>query len=154
MTYYLTKTSPLVFTTQKAERVEEWMIQDMLELLLKREYEMYEPEEAQANILYWMRADEAFRDVAMPPETEPTEKNIRWWIQDFLMSEAGQNLRSQVGAPLHKQILDEDSEEDESFLTDETTLSDLMEGMTYPSEWDSEGTELHSQFSNPSSSEA
>jgi hypothetical protein len=148
MTYYLTKTSPLVFTTQKAERVEEWMIQDMLELLLKREYEVYEAKEAYSNLMYWIQMDSLFQDVPALRE-EPTSKDVQWWVEQTMwFSELGQKLRSQVGAPLHKQT------EDEEYLSDETTLSDLMEGWSNPSEWDSEGPELHSQFSNPSKSEA
>ena len=154
MTYYLTTTSPLIFTTQKAERVEEWMIQDMLELLLKREYEMYETEDAAENINYWLRADSAFRDAMRAPEPlseqddwQPSQTEITQWVEDLLwQTEAGSNLRSQIGAPLHKQ-----KEEERRYLSDETTLSDLMEGMTSPSDWDSAGPEMHSRMSNPSS---
>ena len=155
MTYYLTQTSPLVFTTQKAEKVTESMIMDMLELLLKREYEMYSPEEAVANITYWTGMDGAFNYLSRPPmpkdeEDEdwmPTDKQIRNWCQELLFETeyAGPSLLNQIGEPLHKQILDEDSEEDESFLTDETTLSDLLEGLTYPAEGDHAGPELHSR---------
>ena len=147
MTYYLTKTNPLVFTTQKAERVTEWMIQDMLELLLKREYEMYEPEEAKSNLQQWLQADQVFLGVLTPPSKEPSEKEVQAWVEDFLMSEAGSRLLSQVGHPLSQQ------EEPEPHL-EEMTLSDLLESLTIASEWDSEGPSLHSQFSNPSSSEA
>ena len=149
MTYYLTRTSPLVFTTQQAERVTEETIQDMLKLLLEREYETYEPKEAQGNILYWLQADEVFREVITPPN-ELTEKSSQAWVEDFLMSEAGQNLLSLVGAPLHKQ--NPENEEDDWPL-EEWTLSDRLESLTYPSEWDSEGPSLHSQFSSPNNSE-
>jgi hypothetical protein len=133
MTYYQTTTSPLVFTTQKAERVEEWMIPAMLELLLKREYETYEPEEAASNIQYWLQMDQVFSGVIAPPTKELTPKASQLWIQDLLESEAGQRLLNQVGQPLSEQILDEESER---LLTDETVLSDLMEGWTYTSEGD------------------
>jgi predicted transposase YdaD len=149
MTYYLTATSPLVFTTQKAEQVTESMITDMLELLLRREYEMYSPEEAAANVNYWIQADSLYREVSEVPQREPTQEQIQAWANEVMwFTEPGQRLRSQVGTPLHKQ------EASETFLTDETTLSDLMEGWTYPSEQDSAGPELHSRLSSPQSSEA
>ena len=125
MAYYLTATGPLVFTTQKAEKVEEWMITAMLENLLKREYEVYNPKDAADNIQYWLQIDSVFREVPTPPTQEPKEADVKWWVQQFLMSEAGQNLLNQVNQPLHKQ-----TEEEKEWLNDDTTLSDLMEGMT------------------------
>ena len=131
MTYYLTATSPLVFTTQKAEKVTESMITDMLELLLRREYEMYSPEEAAANVNYWIQTDSLYREVSEAPNEEPRPEQIQAWVDETMwFTELGQRLRSQVGAPLHEQ------EASETFLTEETTLSDLMEGWTYPSEGD------------------
>lgn len=124
MAYYLTATSPLVFTTQKAEKVEEWMITAMLENLLKREYEVYDPKEAADNIQYCLQIDSVFREVPTPPTQEPKDADVKWWVQEFLMSEAGQNLLNQVNQPLHKQ-----TEEEKEWLNDDTTLSDLMEGM-------------------------
>ena len=124
MVYYLTATGPLVFTTQKAERVEEWMITAMLENLLKREYETYEPKEAASNIQYCLQIDSVFREVPTPPKEEPKDADVKWWVQEFLMSDAGQNLLNQVNQPLHKQ-----TEEEKEWLNDDTTLSDLMEGM-------------------------
>ena len=149
MTYYLTKTSPLVFTTQKAEKVEEWMIQEMLETLLKREYEMYSPEEAASNLSQVLSLDQVFSGVITPPEKEPKNQEVQSWVEDFLISEAGQKLLNQVDRPLHKQTTEE-----KEILNDETTLSDLLPQLTIASDWDSEGPELHSQMSNPQSSEA
>ena len=146
MTYYLTATNPLVFTTQKAERVEEWMIPAMLELLLKREYETYSPQEAKANLQDVLQTDQVFREVVTPPE-ELTPQASQLWIQDLLESEAGQMLLNQVGAPLSKQG------ESEMNL-EEMTLSDLLPQLTIASEWDSEGPNLHSNLSSPQSSEA
>ena len=149
MTYYLTATSPLVFTTQQAEKVTESMITDMLELLLRREYEMYSPEEAAANVNYWIQADSLYREVSEAPNEEPRPEQIQAWVDETMwFTELGQRLRSQVGAPLHQQS------KEETYLTDETTLSDLMEGWTYPSEQDSAGPELHSRLSSQQSSEA
>ena len=140
MTYYLTATSPLVFTTQQAEKVTESMITDMLELLLRREYEMYSPEEAAANVNYWIQTDSLYREVSEALNEEPSPEQIQAWVNEVMwFTELGQRLRSQVGAPLHEQ------EASETFLTEETTLSDLMEGWTHPSEQDSAGPELHSQ---------
>jgi hypothetical protein len=140
MTYYLTKTSPLVFTTQKAEKVEEWMIAAMLETLLKREYEMFEPMEARDNLQYVLQADEVFSEVIAPP-TELTEESSRLWIQDLLESRVGQSLLSQVGQPLHKQ------KSDEAFLTDETTLSDLLPSLWNPAEADvAQGWTTHTAY--------
>ena len=148
MTYYLTATSPLVFTTQKAEKVTESMITDMLELLLRREYEMYEAKEAASNVNYWIQADSLYLEVSEVPQKEPTQEQIQAWVDETMwFTELGQRLRSQVGAPLHQQS------KEETYLTDETTLSDLMEGWTHPSEQDSAGPELHSQFSSPNNSE-
>jgi hypothetical protein len=148
MTYYLTATSPLVFTTQKAEKVEEWMIPAMLEYLLKQEYELYEAKEAADNVNYWIQADSLYREVSEVPKEEPSPEQIQSWVNEVMwFTELGQRLRSQVGAPLHEQ------EASETFLTEETTLSDLMEGWTHPSEQDSAGPELHSRLSSPQSSE-
>ena len=148
MIYYLTTTSPLVFTTQKAEKVEEWMIPAMLETLLRREYDMYEAKEAAANLEQVLNQDQVFSGVIAPPreiphkedEEWPTAKEITAWVEDFLMSEAGQKLMSQVGAPLHKI-----TKEEREFLNEETTLSDLLPSLTIASEWDSEGPSLHSR---------
>ena len=149
MTYYLTATSPLVFTTQKAEKVTESMITDMLELLLRREYEMYEAKEAASNVNYWIQADSLYREVSEVPQKEPTQEQIQAWVDETMwFTELGQRLRSQVGAPLYQQS------KEETYLTDETTLSDLMEGWTHPSEQDSAGPELHSRLSGPQSNEA
>ena len=148
MTYYQTKTSPLVFTTQKAERVEEWMIPVMLETLLRREYETYEPKEAASNLLQILNTDQVFKDVPAPTQEEPTEEYLRWWTTEFLLSEAGTRLLMQTGKLLHEQ-----TEEEKELLNDETTLSDLLPSLTIASEWDSEGPELHSRMMNPDSSE-
>jgi hypothetical protein len=140
MTYYLTKTNPLVFTTQKAEKVEEWMISAMLELLLRREYEMYEPKEAKDNLQYVLQSDEVFNEVIAPP-TELTQESSRLWIQDLLESKAGRLLLSQVGQPLHKQRPSETS------LTDETTLSDLLPSLWNPAEADvAQGWKTHTVY--------
>jgi hypothetical protein len=149
MTYYQTATSPLVFATQKAEKVEEWMITQMLETLLRREYEIYDPKEAAANLNEALNLDQVFSGVIAPPTNKPKDKEVQMWVEDFLMSEAGQRLLSQVGQPLHKQTTEE-----QEVLSDETTLSDLLPSLTIASEWDSEGPELHSQMSNPQSNEA
>lgn len=145
MAYYLTSTSPLVFTTQKAEKVTEEIILNMLELLLKREYKYYTPREVLDNITYWTQIDSSFNYLSRPPMPKdenlmdddwmPTDMEIRNWCIELLFETeyAGFILKKQIGQPLHKQILDEDSDEDESYLTDETVLSDLMEGLTYPS---------------------
>jgi hypothetical protein len=146
MTYYQTTTSPLVFTTQKAERVEEWMIPAMLELLLKREYETYSPQEAKSNLQDVLQTDQVFREVVTPPE-ELTPQASQLWIQDLLESEAGQMLLNQVGVPLSKQGKSE-------MNLEEMTLSDLLPQLTIASEWDSEGPNLHSNLSSPQSSEA
>ena len=151
MTYYLTATSPLVFTTQKAERVTESMIRNMLKELLKREYENYLTEEARSNLLYWLRMDEVFSGYPTPPnpknEELPTEKELESWVNEFLyFTSAGKKLLSMRGAKLHQQ---NPEEEDDQWPLEEWTLSDMLESLTYPSEWDSEGPELHSQFSNP-----
>ena len=155
MIYYQTQTSPLVFTTQKAEKVEEWMIPAMLETLLRREYEMYEPKEAADNLIQILNLDQVFSGVIAPPQEEPhkegeewpTQKQIQMWVEDFLISEAGQKLLSQVGQPLSKQ-------ENSDLNLEEMTLSDLLPQLTIPSDWDSEGPELHSKLSSPQSSEA
>jgi hypothetical protein len=148
MTYYLTATSPLVFTTQQAEKVTESMITDMLELLLRREYEMYSPEEAAANVNYWIQTDSLYREVSEAPKEEPSPEQIQAWVDETMwFTGLGQRLRSQVGVPLHQQS------KKETYLTDETTLSDMMEGWTYPSEQDSAGPELHSRLSSPQSNE-
>jgi hypothetical protein len=146
MTYYLTATNPLVFTTQKAEKVEEWMIQQMLETLLRREYETYSPQEAKSNLQDVLQTDQVFREVVTPPE-KLTPQASRLWIQDLLESEAGQRLLNQLGAPLSKQ-------EKSEMNLEEMTLSDLLPQLTIASEWDSEGPNLHSNLSSPQSSEA
>jgi predicted transposase YdaD len=146
MTYYLTATNPLVFTTQKAERVTESMIIEMLETLLRREYETYSPQEAKSNLQDVLQTDQVFREVVTPPE-ELTPQASQLWIQDLLESEAGQRLLNQLGAPLSKQ-------EKSEMNLEEMTLSDLLPQLTIASEWDSEGPNLHSNLSSPQSSEA
>lgn len=149
MTYYVTETSPLVFTTDKEEKkVTEATIERMLLLLLRREFEMYESKEAVENLNYWLGEDSAFRSWGAPhtvpsewTEKEiPTEQEMWEWMTEFLHStEAGSNLLSQIGEPLTE--ADEDSQ---SYLNDETTLSDQLEGMANPSEMDSAGPMMHS----------
>jgi hypothetical protein len=142
MTYYLTKTSPLVFTTQKAERVKEWMIQDMLELLLKREYELEEPEYAADNINLALQVDSLFREVPQAPRKEPTQEEVQSWAEEVMwFTELGQLLQSQIGEPLHKQT----KEETES-LNDETVLSNLLESWTPPQDGDHAGPESYSKI--------
>ena len=113
MKYYLTETSPLAFTTQKAEKVEEWMIINMVKELLKREYENYPTEDARANILYWLRMDAVFSgypELPNPKDEEiPTEKELTEWSNEFLFqTEAGQKLLSMEGAKLHEQTKEEE----------------------------------------------
>jgi hypothetical protein len=139
MTYYVTKTNPLVYTTQKAERVEEWMVQQMLETLLKREYEVYEPREAKSNLQDVLQTDEVFSGAITPPSKAPTDEQTKPWVEEFLMTEAGRLLQRQAGAPLRKLTANETS------LVEEMTLSDYLPLLTIASEWDSEGPELHSQ---------
>jgi hypothetical protein len=127
----------------------------MVKELLRREYQTYETKEAEGNLLYWLQMDEVFEGYPgmLSPKNEeiPSEKDLDWWTDQFLFyTEAGQKLLSVVGAPLHKQ--NPENEEDDWPL-DEWTLSDRLESLTYPSEWDSEGPSLHSQFSNPNNSE-
>jgi hypothetical protein len=122
------------------------MIPAMLELLLKREYETYSPQEAKANLQHVLQTDQVFREVVTPPE-ELTPKANQLWIQDLMESEAGQRLLNQVGAPLSKQ-------EKSEMNLEEMTLSDLLPQLTIASEWDSEGPNLHSNLSSPQSSEA
>jgi hypothetical protein len=90
-----------------------------------------------------------FSGVITPPEKEPKNQEVQSWVEDFLISEAGQKLLNQVGQPLHKQTTEE-----KEILNDETTLSDLLPQLTIASEWDSEGPNLHSNLSSPQSSEA
>ena len=148
MIYYLTATGPLVFTTQKAEKVEEWMITAMLENLLKREYETYEPKEAADNIQYCLQIDSVFREVPTPPTQEPREADVKWWVDQFLMTEAGQKLQSQVNQPLYQKKMETE------LNLDEITLSDYLPSLAIASEWDSAGPSLHSQQGSQSASEA
>ena len=147
MIYYLTQTSPLVFTTQKADRVEEWMIPAMLEELLKREYEMYSPKEAKDNLQQILQTDEVFLGVLTPPSKEPTQAEMQMWIQEFLLTEAGRKLLSQAGQPLSKQ-------KKSDLNLEEMILSDLLPELTIASEWDSEGPQMHSEMNSQSSNEA
>jgi hypothetical protein len=126
MTYYQTTTSPLVFTTQEAEKVEEWMITAMLELLLKREYEQEDPKQASENINLAMEADSMFLEAPEAPRTEPTPKDVQWWVKEMLWySEAGRILLSQVGEPLQKS-------KEETYS--EMTLSQYLESLYQPDE--------------------
>jgi hypothetical protein len=62
------------------------------------------------------------------------------WIDNLLQTtEAGSNLLKQVGQPLAKA-----DKETQEYLNDQSTLSDLLEGMASPSEMDSAGPMLHS----------
>jgi hypothetical protein len=131
------------------------MITEMLETLLRREYETYSPQEAADNLSQALSLDQLFSEVIAPPQEKPhkeneewpTPKEVRMWVEDFLMSRAGQMLLNQVGAPLSKQ-------ENSEMNLEEMTLSDLLPQLTIASEWDSEGPNLHSNMSNPQSSEA
>jgi hypothetical protein len=142
MTYYQTKTSPLVFTTQKAEKVTEPMLEQMVELLLKREYEMFDPKDAAENLSHWLTADAVFQGAAAPPEKEPTDKEINLFVESLLSETvAGQRWLNQVGQPLHRQ-----TKAEQELLNDETVLSDLLESLTDPPEDDNEGPMMHSRI--------
>ena len=150
MTYYVTKTSPLIFATEKAEKVTEATIEQMLLLLMTREFQEYEPQDAVNNLNQWLQEETSFlsqweggqltvpskwKEVEMPKEQEMME-----WINNLLQTtEAGNNLLRQVGQPLTKA-----DKEVQEYLNDQTTLSDLLEGMASPSEMDSAGPMLHS----------
>lgn len=142
MTYYISNNrGPLVFSTQPAKKVEEWMIPAMLELLLKREYETYSPKDAADNIQSILNMDEVFEAVPEPPRQEPRQADVQWWVSQFLQTQAGRNLLNQVGAPLQEQ-------NNSDLNPEEITLSDLLPQLAIPSEWDSEGPNLHSQMTN------
>ena len=133
-TYYVTNTIPLIFATVKTEKVTERTIEQMLLMLLKREFEIYEPQDAVENLNLWLREDSAFRSWGTPltiptnwEEKEMPKEQEMWdWMVEFLYStEAGSNLLNQVGQPLI-----EANVESREYLNDETTLSDMLEAMT------------------------
>jgi len=68
MIYYVTDKNviyPPIFTTQKAAKVDEWIIKEWLETLLKREYEMYDLGDAQWNLNSWLQEDSQYKGWAM-----------------------------------------------------------------------------------------
>ena len=130
MKYFVTRENseihPMVFSTQKAELMEEHLLMGMLEFLMKREYETYGEKTAQENINYQLEINQAFNGVEKAPKAQkdglPSSKDILEWSQDLLyMTNAGQNLLNQVGAKLYPA-----KTEDEKWLTEEAMLSDLL----------------------------
>ena len=139
MTYYVTRNTteihPMVFTPQKADRMEDYLIIDMLVLLMKREYEEYGAETAQENINYQLSLTAEFDGAMQAPTPEkdkevPSQKQMEDWAHElYFFTRAGINLNNQEGAKLYPA-----ETEEEEWLTEEATLSDFLGSL-----WTAEG---------------
>ena len=125
----------MVFTPQKADRMEDYLIMGMLVLLMKREYETYGPEEAQENINYQLSLSSVFSGAMQAPKPKegeeiPSQKQMEDWAHElYFFTDAGINLNNQEGAKLYPA-----ETEEEKWLTEEATLSDFLESL-----WTAEG---------------
>ena len=132
MIYYVTRNTteihPMVFTPQKADRMEDYLIMDMLVLLMRREYEEYGAETAQENINYQLSLTSMFDGAMQAPKPEedkdvPSLKQMEEWAHDlYFFTNAGINLNNQRGAKLYPMETNE-----ETWPNEETTLSDFLE---------------------------
>ena len=132
MTYYVTRNTteihPLVFTPQKADRMEDYLIMDMLVLLMKREYEECGAEEAQENINYQLSLSAVFNGADQAPKPKegeeiPSLQQMEDWAKElYFFTDAGINLNNQEGAKLYPA-----ETEEEKWLSEEAMLSDFLE---------------------------
>ena len=146
MIYYVTDKNviyPPIFTTQKAAKVDEWIIKEWLETLLKREYQMYDLGDAQWNLNSWLQEESQYKGWAMlsaiVPRGEwnprdywmPTDKEIQDWVYDLMYNcEAGQKLLSLIGTQLHEMTKKEiEADKDKDIPMDELTMSNLLENL-------------------------
>ena len=137
--YYVTRNTteihPMVFTPQKADRMEDYLIMDMLVLLMKREYEEYGAEVAMENINYQLSLSTVFNGATQAPKPDknkeiPNLKEMEQWAHDlYFFTEAGINLNNQEGAKLYPA-----ETKQEKWLTEDATLSDFLGSL-----WTAEG---------------
>ncbi len=131
-TYYVTRNTteihPTVFSIQKAERMEDYLIWDMLKLLMIREYEEYGAKDAMEQINYKISISSELRGAFSAPKPQegkdiPNEKDIDDWIHElYFFTDAGVKLMNQEGAKLYPV-----ETEREKWLTEEAMLSDFLE---------------------------